>query len=101
MPTWLLALCLDVVIGLTLGIFVARRSEAEKPIKGGTLAKVFHFLGATAFMFTAPTVLICAVILRYPLLRNVLIGVGSLACAAIFLLIYAYFEARAAKFTSL
>jgi hypothetical protein len=89
------ALLFEIALALFLGYFVARRSTKVRAIKGGLGAQIFHYLGASAFIGTAPAVLLSAVVLRYGLLRNILIGAAFLAAAYLFLLAYAYFEARA------
>ncbi len=94
MLTWAYAVLIGAIFGLIGGYFVARKSVAEKPLRGGTLATVFHYLGASAFCAAAPTVLIGAVIYRLGFLRDVILGFGLLAIAALCLLIYATAEVR-------
>jgi len=95
MPIWIYAILIGAAIGLIGGYFVARKSAAEKPLKGGTLATVFHYLGASAFVAAAPTVLVASVIYRLGFLRDVILGFGLLAMAAVCLLIYAAVEVQA------
>src|SRR5262245_24392308 len=95
MPTWAYAVLIGAVIGLIGGYFVAGKSAAEKPLKGGTLGTVFHYLGASAFVAAAPTVLVAAVIYRLGFLRDVILGFGLLAIAAVCLVIYAAVEVQA------
>ena len=100
MPNWLIAITIGGAFGLVFGIFVSRKSAAQKPIRGGTVAQVFHYLGASAFMSVAPTVLVCSFLYKlhfFPrLLRGIGTGFGMLAIAAVCLILYAAFEVRAA-----
>jgi hypothetical protein len=84
---------IQLAIALILGYFVARKSNAEQPIKGGTLAQVFHYLGAATFVAVGPSVLLNALVLKLPFLPNVLSALAMLAVAGVFLIIYAVFEA--------
>jgi hypothetical protein len=101
MPNWLIALLLGGAFGLIVGVFAARKSAKEKPIRGGTLAKLFHYLGASAFVAVAPTVLVGSYLYKlhfFPrLLRGIGLGFGLLAVAAVCLILYAVFEAPAAQ----
>src|SRR5260221_5549540 len=89
MPNWVYTLLIGGVIGLILGYFVARKSAAEKPIRGGTLASIFHYLGASAFVSVAPTVLIAAVIYRLGFTRDLILAIRLFAISAACLLIHA------------
>ncbi len=100
MPNWVYTLLIGAVIGLILGYFVARKSAAEKPIRGGTLASIFHYLGASAFVSVAPTVLIAAVIYRLGFARDLILVFGLLAISAVCLLIHAAFEVQNQPATS-
>jgi uncharacterized membrane protein len=99
LPNWAIALLIGGAIGLIVGYFVARKSAKEQPIQGGPLAKLFHFLAASAFVSIAPTVLVGAMLYHLPffprLIRGIGLGFGLLAVAAIFMLLYAVFEAPA------
>ena len=86
---------IQVAFGLIVGYFVARKSNAEKPIKGGTLAQVFHYLGAATFVAVAPSVLLNGIVLKLHFVPNVLSAMAMLAVAGIFLIIHAVFEAPA------
>lgn len=97
MENWQMALLIGGVFGLIFGIFVTRKSNHEKPVKGGPLANVFHYLGASLFVSAAPTVLIGAVVYKLPFLTDVGLAFGLLAVAFVCLLIYALFEARVAS----
>ena len=99
MPNWLIALLIGGAFGLILGVFVAGKSAKEKPVRGGVLAKAFHYLGASAFVSVGPTVLVGSYLYKlhfFPrLLRGIGLGFGLLAVAAVFLILYAVFEAPA------
>src|SRR5437773_565518 len=94
MSRLLLTLLLGTALGLILGFFVARKSAAEKPIRGGMAASLFHYLGASASVAVLPTILIGTFIYRLGLVRNIALAVGMLAASAICLLLYAVFEAQ-------
>jgi len=92
-PSWI-AVIVGGVLGLLTGIFVARKSAAEKPIRGGALASLFHYLGASASVAVLPTILIGTFVYRLGFGRNILLAVGMLAVAAVCLLLYAFFESQ-------
>ena len=94
MPHWSIAMLCGGVFGLVFGLFVSRKSATEKPVRGGSVATLFHYLGASAFVATAPTVLIGAVIFRYGLIRDLALAATMLAIAGVLLLIHATFEAQ-------
>jgi hypothetical protein len=93
----IIVLIIQLAFGLIVGYFVARKSNAEQPIKGGTLAQVFHYLGAATFVAVAPSVLLNGLVLKLPFLPNVLSAVAMLAVAGVCLIIYAVFEAPKAS----
>ncbi len=97
LPTWVIALLIGGVIGLIMGVFVARKSAKEQPIKGGPLASLFHYLASSAFVGIAPTVLVGAILYRahfFPrLIQGIGLGLSLLVTAAVFMLLYAAFEA--------
>lgn len=97
MPNWLIALLIGSALGLVFGIFVVRKSAAEKLIQGGPLAAAFHYLGASAFLSAAPTVLIGAILYKLPFVQGVSLALGLLLLAWIFLMLHAVFEVRAAR----
>src|SRR5712671_5185887 len=100
MPNWIYAPLIGGIFGLVLGYFVARKSAAEKPIRGGTLGSIFHYLGASAFVSVAPTVLIAAVIYRLGFARDLILAFGMLAVSAVCLLIHAAIEVQSQPATS-
>jgi hypothetical protein len=101
MPNWLIALLVGGAFGLIMGVFIARKSAKEKSIQGGTLASVFHYLGASAFVAVAPTVLVGSFLYKlhfFPrLIRGIGLGFSLLAVAAVFLILYAIFETQATQ----
>jgi uncharacterized membrane protein len=97
LPNWLITLLIGGALGLIVGVFAARRSAAQKPIKGGPVASVFHYLGASAFIAVAPTVLCGVFVYRLPFLGSVGLGVGLLALVAVCLVVYGVFEVRATR----
>jgi hypothetical protein len=88
---------IEIVIGLVFGYFIAKKAAAEKPIKGGPLAQLFHYTAASTFIATGPTVLINAIVLKVHLVPNILIALCILAAAMLQLIIFAAFESRAVK----
>ncbi len=92
MSDFLNVILIGSVIGLLLGLFVARKSAAQKPILGGFPAQAFHYLGASAFVATAPTVLIGAVVMHFGLIRDLLLAAVMLGAAFVLLLAYALMD---------
>lgn len=66
LPGWVMAVLIGGGIGVVLGFFVARRSASTKPIQGGALAHIFHYLGAVGAVAPAPIVLVGAIIYKLP-----------------------------------
>jgi hypothetical protein len=95
LPAWLVTLVIGGVFGLIVGIFIARESAVRKPIKGGPLANGFHYLGSSAFVAAAPTVLIGVIFFRLPFLSSITLAFGLLALVVICLVVYGVFEVRA------
>lgn len=85
------ALTVGLVLGAIFAIYVSRRSNREQKIYGGTLAQVFHYLGALGFCMTLPTVITTLILhggfgLAFPL------GIGCVVAAFIALFIFALIE---------
>ena len=96
LPAWLITLVIGGVFGLIVGYFAARTSAARKPIQGGPLANLFHYLGSSAFVAAAPTVLIGVIFFRLKFLTSIALAFGLLGLVAVCLIIYGCFEVRAA-----
>ncbi len=96
LPAWLVTLLIGSVFGLIVGVSVARTSAARRPIKGGPAANFFHYLGSSAFVAAAPTVLIGAIVYRLPFWSSIGLAFGLLAFVGICLIIYGAFEVQAA-----
>jgi hypothetical protein len=92
MENWQLALLIGIALGLVFGIVVARKSAAEKPIQGGPPAAALHYLGASAFVAAAPTVLIGAILFKLPFLQSLSLALGLLLVAWIFMMLHAALE---------
>ena len=86
-----IALLVGLILGSIFALFVARRSLQEQAIHGGTLAKVFHFVGVLGFCMTLPTV-ITALVLRGGFALAFPLGIGCVIAAFLALLVYAGFE---------
>ncbi len=95
-PAWLITLAIGSAFGLIVGYFAARKSAAKKPIQGGPLANVFHYLGSSAFVAAAPTVLIGVIFFRLHFGTSISLALGLLALTVVSLIIYAAVEVRAA-----
>ena len=85
------ALFVGLVIGAIFAIYVSRRSLKDEAVYGGTLAKLFHFLGVLGFCMTIPTVLTTLILhggfgLAFPL------GMGCVLASFVMLLIFAVIE---------
>jgi len=94
-----LPLLVGIVVGAIIGIFVARRSMREKPLHGGMPARIFHYMGASAFSGTFAASL-TAIILRFPFLSILGTGLSFIAASLILLLLHAIFEAPAQPATA-
>ncbi len=105
MPNWAIAWAVGLLIGLIIGRFAARDSNREKPVIGGPVARVAHYLACSLIMAGAPTALL--VTLTYGeakffprLLTAVGIVFTNLAVAAVCLLVAAAFEKSVAQPTA-
>jgi hypothetical protein len=92
MSDFLNVILIGSVIGLLLGFFVARKSVAQKPIHGGIPAQAFHYMGASAFVATAPTVLIGGAVMHFGLIRDLALAAVMLGMAFVLLVAYAAFD---------
>ncbi len=85
------ALLIGLALAAVLGYFTARSSAKREKIYGGTLALVFHYIGAGLFAATLPVVLVSLLLkggfaLAFPM------AVGFLAASYLALVIFAYIE---------
>jgi hypothetical protein len=91
MNDFLSPILIGLAIGAVAGVFVARSSARKQKIHGGSAAKIFHYLGASAFVSALPTGLIELLFGRGfggAIVASLSLAVISLA----FLLIFALFE---------
>jgi|FLYN01.1.fsa_nt_gi hypothetical protein len=91
----ILALLIGLAIALVFGYYVAQRSSRHDKIFGGTAAKAFHYIAATAIAGILPVVLASLILglgfsVAFPL------ALAFLATGWIALLLYAMVE-RAAR----
>ena len=86
MNDWLIAVFIGSVIGLLLGVKIARDSHARQPVKGGKLAQTFHYLACAGITGVLPFV-ITGVVVGLPFLYLFGTAVGFLALTAAFLLL--------------
>lgn len=91
MESGLLALLIGIACGLGFGYFTARASATRDTIHGGSLAGLFHYIGAAAVSGTLPVVL-ANIILGQGFVRAVLTAVAFFLVAFIALVGYAVFE---------
>lgn len=100
MPNWLIAWVIGLAFGLVIGRAGARDSAKADPIRGGTLARAFHY-AACALIFAVPwTALLGSLFLgEGKFIPRVLTALGlvlmDLALAALCLLAYGALEAPA------
>ncbi len=95
LPGWVMAVLIGGGIGIVLGFFVARRSASTKPIQGGALAHIFHYLGAVGAVAPAPIVLVGAIVYKLPFGQSAGLCCGSLALGFVMLLFFAFLEVKA------
>jgi uncharacterized membrane protein len=95
LPGWVQAVLIGGGIGIVMGFFVARRSASTKPIQGGALAHILHYLGAVCAVAPAPIVLVGAILYKLPFAQSAGLCCGSLALGFVMLLFFAYMEVKA------
>lgn len=85
------ALLIGLAFAAVLGYFTARSSARREKIYGGTLARVFHYVGAGLFAATLPVVIVSLLLkggfrLAFPM------AVGFLVVSFLVLVAFAYVE---------
>ena len=85
------AIFIGLACGLVLGILTARSSARRDKVRGGLLAHVFHYLGASLTVSALPGVL-ATILLGQGILRAVAVGAGFVLLSLAMLFIYAIFE---------
>jgi uncharacterized membrane protein len=86
-----LALLIGIVFALVFGALTARSSARRSKIYGGTLAHVFHYIGAAGAVGILPTVL-ASLFLGLGFLRAVVMGFSFVAVGLIALFFFALVE---------
>jgi hypothetical protein len=94
LPGWLQAILIGGGFAAVVGFFVARKSAARKPVQGGPLAHVFHYLGAVATVAPAPIILVGAFAFRLSFGESAALCLGTLSMAFILLIGFAALEVR-------
>lgn len=94
-----LAVLIGLGFALVLGALTARSSARRSKIYGGTLAHIFHYLGAAGAVGVLPTVL-ASLILGMGFLRAILMGLSFMAVGLIALFLFALIESPARPKTS-
>ncbi|MBZ0297609.1 MAG: hypothetical protein K8L99_33945 [Anaerolineae bacterium] len=84
-------LAVTAVFALIFGPLATRSSMRREPVYGGTLAKVFHFLGVTLLVVVLPSVL-TALILGGGFRVAFPVGMTLLLSSLVMLVIFAVFE---------
>lgn len=100
MQNWLIGWGLGIILGALIGRAAARDSMLQKPIRGGALAKVLHYVACSLLMAGAPTALLITVLYGeakfVPRLLTILgVILTNLAVAGLCLIGYAALESRA------
>jgi hypothetical protein len=94
MDNMMLALLIGLGFALVLGALTARSSARRSKIYGGTLAHVFHYIGAAGAVGVLPTVL-SGLILKLGFGRAIVMGLSLMAVGLIALVIFAVVESPA------
>jgi hypothetical protein len=91
MDNTILASLIGLGFALVLGALTARSSARREKIYGGTVAHIFHYVGAAGAVGVLPTVL-ASLILGLGLLRAILMGLSFMAVGLIALVLFALVE---------
>lgn len=92
LPGWVMAILIGGSFAAVVGILVARKSARKKPIVGGPLAQVFHYLGTVAMISPAPMLIVGAFIYRIDFGASVGLCLGGLGLGFVLLMVMAAFE---------
>lgn len=88
---------LGLTCGLIIAYFVARKSEARRPLKGGLPARIFHYLGAAFLVAVGPMILIGGIGFRLQFAQSASLCFGFLAFGFMMLMVHAFFELQSGK----
>ena len=94
MSDWLLAVVIGIGFGLTLGIKIARDSQAKQAVRGGALAQVLHYLACAGLTGMLPFI-IAGIIMGVPFVTLFGTAVGFLVVVAALLLLFGAVERMA------
>lgn len=92
LPEWARALLIGGALAAIIAVFVARKSAQKKPIQGGALSKLLHYLAAVAIVAPALIVLVGSFVYRLPFIQSAGLCLGSLALGFVLLVFMALFE---------
>jgi hypothetical protein len=95
MPNWVWAVLVGGGLALWFGTYVARKSAAKKPIKGGPLSSVFHYLGASATVAPGMMLLLGSIVFGLQFSQSLGLCLGCFALAGVFLILHGVFEGAA------
>lgn len=99
MDNTILAPLIGLGFALVLGALTARSSARRSKIYGGTVAHIFHYIGAAGAVGVLPTVL-ASLILGLGFLRALVTGFSFMIVGLIALVLFALVEAPARPKTS-
>ncbi|MCL4237613.1 MAG: hypothetical protein KJ047_05145 [Anaerolineae bacterium] len=91
MTDWIIAVLIGAVIGLIIGVKIARDSNARQPVLGGVLAQAFHYLACAGLTGMLPFI-IAGIVVGLSFLALFGTALGFLALTGVFLLAHAGFE---------
>lgn len=91
MTDWVIAVLIGAALGLVIGVKIARDSHARQPVRGGVVAKVFHYLACAGLTGMVPFI-ISGIVVGLSFLALFGTAVGFLALTGMFLLVHAGFE---------
>lgn len=92
LPPLVATLILGGSIAVILAFFVARKSHRNKPVKGGALAHLLHYLGALGVVAPAPLLLVGGFGFRIAFGQAAGLCLGSLGLGFLALMLFAVFS---------